>query len=162
MGAERTLNPRFCDGRPSGNRCSVFSSQVPVTRPETFLPPGTGLRAASPESAWTPEELEAELAPGQAALGALDTTPRTRRQRRWRGRPPTARPKRSGCSTAWSISPCRGRRKSRRSSWCGSGRRTSGRTTCPICCIAARSGCKRLRSYALISTCAAESGRNEI
>ncbi|TMB40177.1 MAG: DUF3516 domain-containing protein [Deltaproteobacteria bacterium] len=38
-----------------------------------------GLRAASPDSAWTPEELEAELAPCLAALGALDTTPRARR-----------------------------------------------------------------------------------
>src|SRR2546421_2462125 len=38
-----------------------------------------GLRAASPDSAWTAEELEAELAPCLAALGALDTTPRARR-----------------------------------------------------------------------------------
>src|SRR3954462_7708051 len=38
-----------------------------------------GLRAASADAAWTAEELEAELAPCLAALGALDTTPRARR-----------------------------------------------------------------------------------
>jgi len=35
--------------------------------------------AAAAEPAWTPEELEQELAPALAALGALDTTPRARR-----------------------------------------------------------------------------------
>jgi superfamily II RNA helicase len=44
-----------------------------------FAGAAIGLRAASPESAWTAEELEAELAPALAALGALDTTPRARR-----------------------------------------------------------------------------------
>ena len=38
-----------------------------------------GLRAPSADAAWTAEELEAELAPCLAALGALDTTPRARR-----------------------------------------------------------------------------------
>src|SRR3954464_5170720 len=44
-----------------------------------FAAAAAGLRAASPDSAWTAEELEAELAPCLAALGALDTTPRARR-----------------------------------------------------------------------------------
>src|SRR5436305_2561715 len=44
-----------------------------------FAGAAAALRAASPDSAWTPEELEAELAPALAALGALDTTPRARR-----------------------------------------------------------------------------------
>src|SRR5262249_18842125 len=38
-----------------------------------------GLRAPSPDAAWSAAELEAELAPCIAALGALDTTPRARR-----------------------------------------------------------------------------------
>ena len=38
-----------------------------------------GLRASSTEAAWTAAELEAELQPCLAALGALDTTPRARR-----------------------------------------------------------------------------------
>jgi hypothetical protein len=44
-----------------------------------FSGAAAGLRAPSPDSAWTAEELEAELAPCLAALGALDTTPRARR-----------------------------------------------------------------------------------
>ncbi|MFL5360952.1 MAG: DEAD/DEAH box helicase [Myxococcales bacterium] len=44
-----------------------------------FAAAAAGLRASSADSAWTPEELEAELAPALAALGALDTTPRARR-----------------------------------------------------------------------------------
>src|SRR4051812_16641786 len=44
-----------------------------------FAGAAAGLRASSLDSAWTPEELEAELAPALAALGALDTTPRARR-----------------------------------------------------------------------------------
>jgi superfamily II RNA helicase len=44
-----------------------------------FAGAAAGLRAASPDSAWTAEDLEAELAPCLAALGALDTTPRARR-----------------------------------------------------------------------------------
>jgi hypothetical protein len=44
-----------------------------------FAGAAAGLKASSPDSAWTPEELEAELAPALAALGALDTTPRARR-----------------------------------------------------------------------------------
>src|SRR3954467_14354817 len=44
-----------------------------------FAGAAAGLRAASPDAAWTAEELEAELAPALVALGALDTTPRARR-----------------------------------------------------------------------------------
>ncbi|MFL5442191.1 MAG: DEAD/DEAH box helicase [Myxococcales bacterium] len=44
-----------------------------------FAAAAAGLRASSADSAWTPEELEAELAPALAALGSLDTTPRARR-----------------------------------------------------------------------------------
>src|SRR5205085_2258861 len=44
-----------------------------------FAGAAAGLRASSPDSAWTAEELEAEAAPCLAALGALDTTPRARR-----------------------------------------------------------------------------------
>src|SRR4051812_25526738 len=44
-----------------------------------FSGAAAGLRAASAETAWTPAELEAELAPCLAALGALDATPRARR-----------------------------------------------------------------------------------
>src|SRR3954469_16237920 len=44
-----------------------------------FAGAAAGLRASSADSAWTPEELEAELAPALAALGSLDTTPRARR-----------------------------------------------------------------------------------
>src|SRR5712671_921949 len=44
-----------------------------------FAGAAAGLRAPSAETAWTPAELEAELAPCLAALGALDTTPRARR-----------------------------------------------------------------------------------
>ena len=44
-----------------------------------FAGASAGLRAASPDSAWTAEELEAELAPCLAALGRVDTTPRARR-----------------------------------------------------------------------------------
>ena len=44
-----------------------------------FAGAAAGLRAASPDSAWTPEELQAELAPALAVLGPLDTTPRARR-----------------------------------------------------------------------------------
>jgi hypothetical protein len=44
-----------------------------------FAGAASGLRAASADAAWTAEELEAELAPCAAALGALDTTPRARR-----------------------------------------------------------------------------------
>src|SRR4051812_1319461 len=44
-----------------------------------FAGAAAGLRAASAETAWTPAELEAELAPCLAALGALDATPRARR-----------------------------------------------------------------------------------
>jgi superfamily II RNA helicase len=44
-----------------------------------FAAAAAGLKASSPDSAWTPEELETELAPALAALGALDTTPRARR-----------------------------------------------------------------------------------
>jgi hypothetical protein len=44
-----------------------------------FAGAAAGLRAPSPDSAWTAEELEAEVAPCLAALGALDTTPRSRR-----------------------------------------------------------------------------------
>ncbi|HZX67133.1 MAG TPA: DUF3516 domain-containing protein, partial [Myxococcales bacterium] len=44
-----------------------------------FTGAAAALRASSPDSAWTPEELEAELAPALAALGSLDTTPRARR-----------------------------------------------------------------------------------
>src|SRR3954447_18082346 len=44
-----------------------------------FAAAAAGLRGASPDSAWTPEELDAELAPALAALGSLDTTPRPRR-----------------------------------------------------------------------------------
>src|SRR5436305_3256096 len=43
-----------------------------------FAGAAAGLRAPSPEAAWTPAELEAELAPCLAALGALDATPRAR------------------------------------------------------------------------------------
>ena len=38
-----------------------------------------GLRAPAPDAAWTAAELEAEIGPCLAALGALDTTPRARR-----------------------------------------------------------------------------------
>ncbi|MFL5414191.1 MAG: DEAD/DEAH box helicase [Myxococcales bacterium] len=44
-----------------------------------FAAAAAGLRASSADSAWTPEELEAELAPALAALRSLDTTPRARR-----------------------------------------------------------------------------------
>jgi superfamily II RNA helicase len=44
-----------------------------------FAAAASGLRAPSPDAAWTAEDLEAELAPCLAALGALDTTPRARR-----------------------------------------------------------------------------------
>ncbi|MFL5459031.1 MAG: hypothetical protein ACJ78X_21740, partial [Myxococcales bacterium] len=44
-----------------------------------FAAAAAGLRASSADSAWTPDELEAELAPALAALGSLDTTPRARR-----------------------------------------------------------------------------------
>src|SRR3954462_3381891 len=47
-----------------------------------FAGAAAGLRASSADSAWTPDELEAELAPALAALGALDTTPRARRPER--------------------------------------------------------------------------------
>src|SRR3954452_6144124 len=44
-----------------------------------FAGAAAGLRASSADSAWTPEELDAELAPALSALGSLDTTPRARR-----------------------------------------------------------------------------------
>jgi len=44
-----------------------------------FAAAAAGLRAPSPDAAWTAAELEAELAPCLADLGALDTTPRARR-----------------------------------------------------------------------------------
>src|SRR6185369_5220889 len=44
-----------------------------------FAGAASGLRAPSAEAAWTAAELEAELAPCLAVLGALDTTPRARR-----------------------------------------------------------------------------------
>ncbi|MGZ6143199.1 MAG: DEAD/DEAH box helicase, partial [Myxococcales bacterium] len=44
-----------------------------------FATAAAGLRAPSPDAAWTAAELEAELQPCLAALGALDTTPRARR-----------------------------------------------------------------------------------
>ena len=44
-----------------------------------FAAAAAGLRASSPEAAWSPAELEAELAPCLAALRAIDTTPRARR-----------------------------------------------------------------------------------
>ena len=44
-----------------------------------FATAASGLRAPSPEAAWSAAELEAEIAPCVSALGALDTTPRARR-----------------------------------------------------------------------------------
>ncbi len=44
-----------------------------------FTGAAAGLRSPSPDAAWSAAELEAELAPCIAALGALDTTPRARR-----------------------------------------------------------------------------------
>jgi hypothetical protein len=43
-----------------------------------FAAAASRLRAPSPDAAWSAAELEAELAPCLAALGALDTTPRAR------------------------------------------------------------------------------------
>ena len=44
-----------------------------------FAAAAAGLRVATGRAAWTAAELEAELSPCLAALGALDTTPRARR-----------------------------------------------------------------------------------
>jgi hypothetical protein len=44
-----------------------------------FAAAAAGLRVAPGRTAWTPAELEQELAPCLAALGALDITPRARR-----------------------------------------------------------------------------------
>jgi len=44
-----------------------------------FAGAAAGLRAPTADSAWTADDLEAELQPCLAALGSLDTTPRARR-----------------------------------------------------------------------------------